>query len=66
MPGQFAELLEGINANFMFVFAAPNWQRRSPKAVPREGPVDVVIEPVAIATFLNSFRVPICFCVLAK
>ena len=50
----------------MFIFAAPNWQRCTPVTIAGERPVDVVIEPIAIATILNRFGIPIGLLIFAQ
>ena len=41
------------------VLAAPHRQRRAPVALARQGPVDVVLEPVAEAAVLDVLGIPV-------
>ena len=50
----------------MLIVAAPNRQRSSPVAIARKCPVNIVIEPITIATRLDCFGVPISLLILAN
>ena len=49
----------------MLIFAAPYWQGSTPEAITRECPIDIVCQPITIATALDSFWVPISLLILA-
>ena len=58
--GQFAELGQGADADQVggVVDVAPDRQRRAPVAAARQGPVDVVVEPVAVAAVFDRLGIP--------
>ena len=58
-PAATAEVGEGLDGGEMSLGAAPDGQRGAPVAIARQGPVDVVVEPVAVATPLDRLRVPV-------
>lgn len=60
-----AQLLQRINADFMFILASPNRKGSTPITIARKSPVNIVIEPITVATGLDCFRVPICLFVFA-
>ena len=64
--GVLAELGQRSDAGEVPCFAAPDGQGSAPVAAAREGPVDVVVEPVAIATPLDRLRMPVGGLVLAQ
>ena len=58
LPGQLAELGQRPDAGQVVLGAAPDRQRGAPVAVARQGPVDVVLQPVAVPAPLDGLRVP--------
>ena len=54
-----AEVGQGLDGGEMSLGAAPDGQRGAPVAIAGERPVDVVVEPVAVATPLDRLRVPV-------
>ena len=58
-PAQVRELGQGPDAAQVAPPAAPDRQRRPPVAVARQGPVDVVLEPLAEAPVADVGRVPV-------
>src|SRR3712207_7672833 len=50
---QLLELVEGADAVQVALAAAPDRQRRAPVALARQGPVHVVLQPVAEAPVLD-------------
>ena len=53
-----AQLGDAAHAMRVALLAAPHGQRRAPVAVARQGPVDVVLEPLAEAAVLDVLGVP--------
>ena len=53
------ELGDGADADVVAVAVRPERQRRAPEALTRQRPVDVVLEPVAEASFANVLRHPL-------
>ena len=64
LTGKVGELSKRTNAVEMVLRAAPQRQRSAPVTVTRDGPVNVVLKPIAIAAGLDRFRVPICLSIL--
>ncbi len=64
--GELRELGERADADLVVVLAAPDRQRRAPVAPSREGPVDVVVEPVAVTAPLDRLGEPVGALVLAE
>ena len=58
-PAQVGQLGQRADAAHVPAPAAPDRQRRAPVAVARQGPVDVVLEPLAEAPVLDVRRVPV-------
>ncbi len=57
-PGELLELAEGADHARVAGGASPHRQRRSPVALPRQGPVDVVLQPVPETAVLDARGVP--------
>ena len=57
-PAERFEFRYRPDAHVVAVSIGPDRQRRTPEALSREGPVDVVFEPVAEASVANRFRDP--------
>ncbi len=64
--GQLGQLGERADAGEVVLRAAPDGQRGAPVAVAGEGPVDVVVEPVAEPAVLDGVRVPVGVLVLPQ
>ncbi len=64
--GQRAELGQRADAGQVSLGAAPQRQRGAPVPVAGERPVDVVVQPVAVAAVLDVVRVPVRRLVLAQ
>ena len=58
-PAQVRQLGQRADAAHVAPPAAPDRQRRAPVAVARQGPVDVVLQPLAEAPVLDVRRVPV-------
>ena len=58
-PGQPVELGERADRAGVALLAAPHGERRAPVALARQGPVDVVLEPVAEAPVLDVLGGPV-------
>ncbi len=56
---QLGQLSERPDTDLVVVLTTPDGQRRAPVARSRQGPVDVVVQPVAVPAVLDRVRVPV-------
>mmetsp|Transcript_1995 Transcript_1995/g.3954 ORF Transcript_1995/g.3954 Transcript_1995/m.3954 type:complete len:389 (+) Transcript_1995:2385-3551(+) len=62
---QFRQFIDATNANcFRQIFIGPNGNGCPPKAIPRDGPITGIRQPIVEASFLDFFGYPICLFII--
>jgi len=66
-PTQFLQFFNGPNTNNFFqIITDPQWNRRTPISIARDGPVTRIRQPVGKTLLLNKVRHPSCMRIILK